>query len=607
MKLNKLFATVTACFCMFGSVSYSVERIPTVSLNTVATDADVAVDKWDGTVDTSWFDESLNEYHLRTAEELAGLSDLVNKKQVTFKNVNIYLENDIDLDGHFWYPIGSLAHGNKNSTFFEGAFEGKGHSIYNMKTPGSFCSGLFGYSKGTISSVNIVNCSVSSSYQEIMENYKDYDFAYAGGVCAYSEGRIGYCSVTGNVGIGTNGCNKNEIKAYAGGICGYCSDSIKNCKNVARIGIGELNRNYRANVYVGGICGRSYRIERCENSGIVSVDICKNDYSHGCIGGIGGYSGYGVTECINKGDISVSAERENTYLYIGGIIGITGALTNQYEGEKLSISVLKCSSSGNILVTGKYPRAYIGGIAGSATINLTNAAAHYILECSNFGNVSYDSTNLKSTYSKADYIGGIAGEAYIKNCYNWGNITGREAGALIPRSKEKRSDCYNAGQVNGGAAPNISSMLSNEDFAHSLGNKYVYVENDLPALSWEIENNIVRPDSFRPIVDDYPDASAIRIATSDDLINFAKRVNNGETSLNAYLSADIELRNNVPFQISMYNGIFDGNGKTISGLKTCTHSETQGLFDTLYTSAIVKNLSIKGSFSSQSTCGGICA
>lgn len=40
------------------------------------------VDTWDGTVDTSWYDnhENDSEYHITTAKQLAGIAKLVNEK-----------------------------------------------------------------------------------------------------------------------------------------------------------------------------------------------------------------------------------------------------------------------------------------------------------------------------------------------------------------------------------------------------------------------------------------------------------------------------------------------------------------------------------------------
>lgn len=46
------------------------------------------MDIWDGTADTSWYDENKTEFHLQTAEQLAGMAKLVNDNTANFKDKN---------------------------------------------------------------------------------------------------------------------------------------------------------------------------------------------------------------------------------------------------------------------------------------------------------------------------------------------------------------------------------------------------------------------------------------------------------------------------------------------------------------------------------------
>ena len=57
-------------------------------------------DIWDGTADTSWYTghETESEYHITTAEQLAGLAQLINTGTITFEGKTVYLDNDLDLD-----------------------------------------------------------------------------------------------------------------------------------------------------------------------------------------------------------------------------------------------------------------------------------------------------------------------------------------------------------------------------------------------------------------------------------------------------------------------------------------------------------------------------
>ena len=88
------------------------------------------MDAWDGTADTSWYDEEKTEFYLQTAELLAGMAKLINDDMANFKDKTVYLENDLDLGGHEWISIGDGANTDVGS--FQGVFDGQSHVIYNL-------------------------------------------------------------------------------------------------------------------------------------------------------------------------------------------------------------------------------------------------------------------------------------------------------------------------------------------------------------------------------------------------------------------------------------------------------------------------------------------
>ena len=79
------------------------------------------VDTWDGTADTTWYNDTDTEFHLTTAEQLAGLAEIVNNGN-TMEGKTIFLENDLDLAGQEWTSIGN---GNNVSNYFAGNFNGQ--------------------------------------------------------------------------------------------------------------------------------------------------------------------------------------------------------------------------------------------------------------------------------------------------------------------------------------------------------------------------------------------------------------------------------------------------------------------------------------------------
>lgn len=121
------------------------------------------IDKWDGTSDTSWYDASMTEFHLQTAEQLAGLAVLVNDKEQTFENKTIYLDNDIDLGGHAWVSIGF---GNDIKRYFGGTFDGQYHEIKNLTNTNSRTpyNSLFGViNNGTVRNLGVTGADISLS------------------------------------------------------------------------------------------------------------------------------------------------------------------------------------------------------------------------------------------------------------------------------------------------------------------------------------------------------------------------------------------------------------------------------------------------------------
>ena len=96
------------------------------------------VDTWDGTADTSWYNDTDAEFVIMTAEQLAGLAELVNggntfdgKTVKLGKDISLYCEDTTpaaDGDPITFRPIGDHS---KDGTF-EGTFDGNGKTISNL-------------------------------------------------------------------------------------------------------------------------------------------------------------------------------------------------------------------------------------------------------------------------------------------------------------------------------------------------------------------------------------------------------------------------------------------------------------------------------------------
>ena len=83
-----------------------------------------------------------------------------------------------------------------------------------------------------------------------------------------------------------------------------------------------------------------------------------------------------------------------------------------------------------------------------------------------------------------------------------------------------------------------------------------------------------------------------RISNADDLEAFCKRVNGGESSLNAVLVKDVSRSKNYSWtSIKGYTGVFDGNGHTIT-LRVGVRGEDSALFGSIASGGTVQDLTI---------------
>lgn len=144
---------------------------------------------WDGTSNVSWYNDTDTEFHLTTAEQLAGLAEIVNGGN-TMAGKTIYLDADLDLAGHEWRSIGI---GDNHSLFFGGTFDGQNHYITNLTSKSSADrQGLFGVlSDGAlVQNLNILNADIYSANDHLVEGILA-DWANGSTVLnCYTSGRV---------------------------------------------------------------------------------------------------------------------------------------------------------------------------------------------------------------------------------------------------------------------------------------------------------------------------------------------------------------------------------------------------------------------------------
>ena len=168
------------------------------------------IDKWDGTADTSWYNETDTEFTLTTAEQIAGLSELVDDGN-TFAGKTITLSKSIDLfaldeNGNrvLFEPIGDASNAD-----FSGIFDGNDKTIYNLRQD---CNSKYVALFGAVYEGAVKNLVLDGA---LIENDGS---GYAGGIAAYA-GASNFENITLR---NTTVVNYNH---NTGGIVAWCSNN----------------------------------------------------------------------------------------------------------------------------------------------------------------------------------------------------------------------------------------------------------------------------------------------------------------------------------------------------------------------------------------------
>ena len=168
------------------------------------------IDTWDGTADTSWYNDTDTEFVITTAEQLAGLAKLVDDGN-TFDGKTIKLGKDLDLyaldeNGNrvLFEPIGDASNAD-----FSGIFEGNNKTIFNLRQD---CNSKHVALFGAVYEGAVKNLVLDGA---LIENDGS---GYAGGIAAYA-GASNFENITLK---NTTVVNYNH---NTGGIVAWCSNN----------------------------------------------------------------------------------------------------------------------------------------------------------------------------------------------------------------------------------------------------------------------------------------------------------------------------------------------------------------------------------------------
>ena len=405
--------------------------------------AESAADVWDGSADTSWYTSApdASEYHISTAEQLAGLAQLVNADPGTtnFAGKTFYLDNDLDLSGHEWISIGTVLGGNHPEYSFCGVFDGQGHVISNLYSHESDIEGadeshnlLRNALFGSVYNGEVKNLGVANA--EIWIDPKD-DSAAGKGILVdwMGKSKITNCWTSGSIYSGT------KIEKNIGGIVGVTMQgcTISGCYSTATLTGNFTNSegyypdpNNLPPDTIGGIVGARFdgnlTVTDCWFDGKIVVNSLQ-----AAVGGIVGYTddqlGSGtVNNCmVTTTDMGVDKDGNTCWV----AYALSGTVENCYWPNDTKYGPSPLASGEGTAVTDFTSADVLAGLKNNA-----GAGVEWVAGI-NHPTFSWDSRNIPADYTAVnDAI--ASAEAIDGSLYaNYGDV--EAAINNVDRSKSK--------------------------------------------------------------------------------------------------------------------------------------------------------------------------
>ena len=273
------------------------------------------------------YDSNTKTITIYSGEGLKVAADVVNSGDT---DINIILDNDIDLTGIEWTPIGT------ESRPYTGTFDGNNKTIRGLEInqSGTDNVGLIGYlgSEGKVQNVTLTEVNVTGG-------------TYVGGIAGQTDGTVENCSVNGTV-TGQN---------QTGGIVGRNFSTISGCSAEGTV---------TGNINVGGISGLCVPYYDTGTDSLIgsTIEGCHSTAAVSGISSVGGVvgnlgNGCSLMACYSTGD--VTATITDGYAHVGGVVGINsqGTVTACYHATG------EITSLGGSRIGGIVGENYIGTVA----------------------------------------------------------------------------------------------------------------------------------------------------------------------------------------------------------------------------------------------------
>lgn len=295
-----------------------------------------------------------NKTVIKTVDDLLAFSKAVNNGDYDKnKDAVVVLENDLDLTGVVWTPIGNVI--GKNGYIehcFSGKFYGNGHTISNIDFTSIYGKDVLVGFFGDIEEAEVSGLTIEGNLDV---TNTDNDYTFYGTIAGFA----GDCTITdcvSNVSFNNNG-------KYVYGLMGMVGQAdgttFEYCENTADITISGDS----GSLYVGGIVGYAQNgteVRYCSSTGdmvyaapdaggivgcLYGDSKVINSYVTGKltpvgngttdVGGIvGSVAGGSVSDCYFAGEIDLSQySARKPYTRFGGIVGKDSSPTPDFKNN----------------------------------------------------------------------------------------------------------------------------------------------------------------------------------------------------------------------------------------------------------------------------------
>ncbi len=301
--------------------------------------------------------------------------------------------------------------------------------------------------------------------------------------------------------------------------------------------VGVINSTLKGGNYVGGIAGQNAgKIINCYSTATVGIATSS-----------GGGSFYSITVDNASEDVVAPMAKEGLSMATGALDGISTSIYSIGDDDYPS--------------TPSVPTKVVGGLVGYMT----------------GGSVSYSYNTGSVETSSSNYNGGIVGykgNGTVTNCYT-------QSGSTSYGGTTKSAAQFKSGEVayllnNNSSSGVWKQTLNGSNYPSFTGGTVYYA------------NGSYTNTTFVPGADGY-----YAISNASQLNSFAQLVNSGNTTIKGKLTANISCSGTwTPIGTSYaFNGIFDGQGHTISGLNV-TSGNNVGLFGIIGSNGTVQNVGV---------------